>query len=156
MRGRYPDLARSRLIHETVRRLIDALIGDVCAESRRRLAAAAPDSAQAVRALDHSVVAFSEDVGVANRDLKSFLYERMYRHSRVNRMTSKARRVVGDLFAMFLTEPDCLPATWRESAEAAGEERVRARVVADYIAGMTDRYAHDEHRRLFDLYDETR
>jgi dGTPase len=90
-----------------------------------------------------------------NRALKSFLFERMYRHFKVNRMTSKARRVVTDLFALLLEEPDCLPSLWREKAEAASDQTARARLVADYIAGMTDRFAHDEHRRLFDLYDES-
>ena len=86
-----------------------------------------------------------------DRALKRFLYERMYRHYRVNRMSSKARRVVRELFQLFLAEPDCLPSEWRAAASAATRPR-RARIVADYLAGMTDRFALDEHRRLFDTY----
>jgi dGTPase len=74
----------------------------------------------------------------------------MYRHYRVNRMSSKARRVVRDLFRLFLAEPECLPGEWR--ALAGGSEPETARIVADYLAGMTDRFALDEHRRLFDTY----
>jgi dGTPase len=88
----------------------------------------------------------------SNKVLKGFLFERMYRHYRVNRMTSKARRVVSELFGLFLSDPGCLPSSWRSRAEAL-EDTARARLVVDYIAGMTDRYALDEHRRLFDLYE---
>ena len=154
VRGAYPDIERSRLVHETVRRLIDRMIDDVIGESRLRLAALAPASAAAVRAHDRPVIGFAPAMDQANSHLKRFLYERMYRHSKVNRMTSKARRVVGDLFGIFHEEPDCLPTDWRRRAEAASGDAARARVVADYIGGMTDRFAHDEHRRLFDLYDE--
>ena len=156
VRTAYPDLELPRTIHETIRRIIDAMVNDVLAETRRRLHDAAPKSADEVRALDNAVVAFSERMDADNRALKTFLFERMYRHFKVNRMTSKARRVVTDLFALLLAEPDCLPTAWWQKAEAAADETGRARLVADYIAGMTDRFAHDEHRRLHDLYDETR
>jgi dGTPase len=86
-----------------------------------------------------------------DRTVKKFLYGRMYEHWHLNRSHSKARRVVMDLFGLLFAEPNCLPPPWRERAEAA-ERAARARIVADYIAGMTDRYALDEHRRLFDLY----
>ncbi|MGH7060352.1 MAG: deoxyguanosinetriphosphate triphosphohydrolase, partial [Stellaceae bacterium] len=86
-----------------------------------------------------------------DRALKAFLFERMYRHYRVNRMSSKARRVVHDLFGLYLAEPECLPGEWRGLAAGPGDPQT-ARVAADYIAGMTDRYALDEHHRLFDTY----
>jgi dGTPase len=86
-----------------------------------------------------------------DRALKDFLYERMYRHYRVNRMSSKARRVIHDLFGLYLAEPECLPGEWRALAAGPGEPQT-ARVAADYLAGMTDRYALDEHHRLFDTY----
>jgi dGTPase len=86
-----------------------------------------------------------------DRVIKAFLYRRMYEHWHLNRSHSKARRVVMDLFGLLFAEPNCLPPPWRERAEAA-ERPARARIVADYIAGMTDRYALDEHKRLFDLY----
>jgi dGTPase len=86
-----------------------------------------------------------------DRALKDFLHKHMYRHYRVNRMSSKARRVVRDLFALYLAEPECLPGEWRGSA-AGPDDAQTARVAADYIAGMTDRFALDEHHRLFDTY----
>jgi dGTPase len=85
-----------------------------------------------------------------DRALKRFLFERMYRHYRVNRMSSKARRVLRELFQLFLAEPECLPGEWR--ALTGGGAAETARIVADYLAGMTDRFALDEHRRLFDTY----
>ncbi|MCC6471124.1 MAG: deoxyguanosinetriphosphate triphosphohydrolase, partial [Alphaproteobacteria bacterium] len=94
---------------------------------------------------------FSETMRANDKALKRFLFERMYRHYRVNRMTSKARRVVRDLFELFVNEPACLPTEWREQTDDAAPEKT-ARVVADYIAGMTDRYALDEHARLFNVY----
>ncbi len=154
VRGAYPDLEESRLIHETIRRMINSMVNDVLAETRARLDQARPISAAAVRALDGPVVAFSPTLAEDNKRLKTHLFEHMYRHFKVNRMTSKARRVVTDLFGLFLEETDCLPTAWRTRVEAAEDETMRARLVCDYIAGMTDRYAHDEHRRLFDLYDE--
>ena len=148
----YGDLDQSRLIHETTRRMIDRMVDDLLAETRARLGAAKPGSAAEIRALSRPVVAMSDDMMASNKVLKAFLFERMYRHYRVNRMTSKARRVVGELFNLFLTDPGCLPTTWRWRAEQQ-DETARARLVSDYIAGMTDRYALDEHRRLFDLYE---
>lgn len=148
----YGDLDQSRLIHEMTRRMIDRMVEDLLTETRSRLDEAKPGSAAEIRALPHPVVAMSDDMKAANKVLKAFLFERMYRHYRVNRMTSKARRVVGDLFELFLSDPGCLPTRWRTGAEGQ-DETVRARLVGDYIAGMTDRYALDEHRRLFDVYE---
>lgn len=148
----YPDLQQTRLIHETTRRMIDRMVGDLLTETRRRLAETRPGCAEDVRGLDRPLVAVSEAMDESNRALKSFLFDRMYRHYRVNRMTSKARRVVSELFGFFMADPGCLPTDWRPQAEGA-EEITRARLVGDYIAGMTDRYALDEHRRLFDLYE---
>jgi dGTPase len=144
----YPGLEEARLNHESIRRLIDRMVRDLVGETRRRLAESAVDSADAVRALGRPIAAFSEEMRHHDRALKRFLYERMYRHDRVNRMTSNARRVVGELFRLFLAEPDRLPAEWR--ALTGGSEAERARIVADYLAGMTDRFALDEHRRLVD------
>lgn len=145
---RYPGLERQRLIHESVRRVIDLMVADLLSETRLRLAAAAPASVAAIRALDHPVVAFSAAMTANDKALKSFLFNRMYRHYKVNRMTAKAKRVVRDLFSQFFDDPDCLPDEWRDRADGAGTPRT-ARVVADYIAGMTDGYALREHSRLF-------
>jgi dGTPase len=152
--SRYPNLEEPRLIHESVRRLIDCMVGDLIGETRRRLADSGAGSADEVRALKAPVAAFSDEMRRNDRALKDFLLERMYRHYRVNRMSSKARRVVHDLFALYLAEPECLPREWRGLA-AGPDDRQTARVAADYLAGMTDRFALDEHHRLFDTYART-
>lgn len=154
VRGRYPGLERSRLIHETVRRMIGAMVEDLVAETRRRLAALRPGSAAEVRAAADAVVAFSPAMTEAQQPLRAFLKERMYRHYKVNREMSKCKRVMADLFGLFLAEPECLPTPWQDQLAALGgreDMAVRARLVADYIAGMTDRYALAEHTRLFDM-----
>jgi dGTPase len=146
---KYPGIGPSRLIHEAVRRVINAMVEDVLAETRRRLADAAPKSVADIRALGRPVAAFSPHMAATDRTVKAFLYKRMYEHWKLNRSHSKARRVVADLFGLLFAEPNCLPSPWRERAEQAGTQ-ARARLVADYIAGMTDRFALDEHRKLFD------
>jgi dGTPase len=146
--ARYPGLERSRLIHEAVRKLISLMVGDLLAETRRRLAEARPQSADDVRRMGRPVVAFSEEMQSHDRALKAFLFKRMYRHYKVNRMTAKAKRVVRELFAQFLQEPDGLPPEWQARTNGPNSART-ARVVADYIAGMTDNYALREHGRLF-------
>jgi dGTPase len=147
----HPGLERSRLIHESVRRLIEAMITDLCAETARRFAADRPARVEDVRAMGRPLVAFSDAMRAHDEGFKAFLFPNMYRHHRVNRMTSKARRVVRDLFALLMGEPTLLPDGWAVRALAAGDDAGRrARVVADYIAGMTDRFALDEHARLFD------
>ena len=143
--GRYPGLERPRLVHEAIRRLIDRMVNDLLAETGTRLDEAMPEDAATVRALPGPVAAFSVAMEAENRTLKEFLFARMYRHERVNRMTELARRVVRELFARYMDDPSRLPEMWRphEPGEAA-----LARRVADYIAGMTDRFALDEHARL--------
>jgi dGTPase len=151
VRDKYPGLENSRLIHESVRRMINLMVDDLIAETRRRLADAKPKSVEDIRALSAPVVAFSETMRANDRALKDFLFQRMYRHYKVNRMTSKARRVVHDLFALFLAEPGCLPEQWQPLTDGPGKTAT-AVAVADYIAGMTDRFALEEHQRLFDVY----
>jgi dGTPase len=151
VRQKYPSLEGPRLIHESIRRLIDRMASDLLSETRRRIADARLKSATDVRALGAATVAFSETMRANDKALKAFLFERMYRHYRVNRMSSKARRIVGELFQLFHEEPQCLPTEWRQQADGPGTAAT-ARVVADYIAGMTDRFALDEHARLFDRY----
>jgi dGTPase len=150
----HSGLDEPRLVHETIRRVIDRMVADLVAESQRRLAAARIDSVAAIRQLGAPVIAFSETMRAHDKALKQFLFERMYRHYRVNRMASKARRIVQELFRLLLDEPHCLPSEWRQLADGAGTAAT-ARVVADYIAGMTDRFALDEHYRLFDRYATT-
>ena len=149
---RYPNLEEPRLIHEAIRRLIDAMVNDLIGETRRRLDALRPEDADTLRRCGRPTAAFSDGMRENDRALKRFLFERMYRHSTVNRMTAKARRVVRELFAFYIEQPDCLPGEWREEAERAASPAESARLIADYIAGMTDRYALEEHQRLFDVY----
>jgi len=146
--ARTPGLDDSRRVHEVVRRLITRMIEAVKAESQRRLAAAAPRSSQEVRLAAEPVIAFSADMAAADKAIKGFLYPRMYRHDRVMRVMDDAEQIVRDLFGHFSAKPADLPAEWGEGLECMGESG-RARRIADYIAGMTDRYALIEHARYF-------
>ncbi|HLI20916.1 MAG TPA: deoxyguanosinetriphosphate triphosphohydrolase [Stellaceae bacterium] len=150
----HPGIDDGRLIHEAIRRLIDRMVGDVVEESQRRIAAAGAKSVSDIRRYSGGVIAFSAAMREEERGLRRFLFERMYRHYRVNRMASKAHRIVQELFRLLLAEPQCLPTEWQSHATGPGT-RETARVVADYIAGMTDRYALDEHFKLFDRYATT-
>ncbi len=147
--ARYPGLDRNRLIHEALRAVIAAMVDDIIAETNRRFMRLKPASAQDVRLLGTALVGFSDTMAADVRVLKDFLFTHMYRHTKVNRMTSKARRVVRTLFELLFAEPQLLPEDWRDGSIAPGTLKT-ARRVADYIAGMTDRFALDEHARLFD------
>jgi dGTPase len=147
--AKYPVLDDARLIHEAIRRMIDLMVSDLIDETNRRLQQAKVKDVDDIRAQTAPVAAFSDKMRANDTALKAFLFEHMYRHFRVNRMSSKARRVVRELFDLLLAEPDCLPTEWQADTANKPPEQ-RARIVADYIAGMTDRYALDEHRRLFD------
>lgn len=144
------DVPPPRLRHETIRRVINALITDLIAETRARLTRLEPGSADAIRRSKQRVVAFSPAIAEANQVIKDFLFARMYRHWRVNRMTAKARRLTEELFRLLHADPILLPDDWRARAGDGGTARA-ATIVGDYVAGMTDRYAMDEHRRLTDL-----
>jgi len=139
----FPNLTGRRLIHETVRRMIDTLVTDLIESSAAMIRRAAPCDLEAVRDAPE-LIGFSEHIREQQLELKRFLHQNLYRHFRVARMSSKARRIVTQLFNAFLQEPDLLPP---EFQSRAAENKPRA--IADYIAGMTDRYAMIEHRRLF-------
>jgi dGTPase len=155
IRTGYPDLDAHHQGHELVRRLITRLIEDVIAESGRRLRVLSPGSVADVRGAQGPVGAFSEAMAEADRAIKGFLYPRMYRHARVVRIMSEAENVVGDLFAHYAQKPADMPVEWAQRIEA-GDEESRMRRIADFIAGMTDRYALVEHARLFDSTPELR
>ena len=144
------DRSRERVIFEGVRRLIGGMVDDVVETSRARIANAAVAHCDDVRAHGLPLVAFSDQLGEHDRILKNFMFDNVYRHWRINRSTSKAKRVVRDLFDIYTAEPNILPDEWRNLAEHV-DEKSRAIAVADFIAGMTDRFAMIEHRRLFDL-----
>ena len=146
----YPDLDPGIIRLEAVRRMIGAMIDDVLAETHRRAAASKVSSADEVRHLDHALVAFSRDMLEDLGRLREFLMNRMYRHWKVNRTRSQARRILAEMFQLFMSEPDVLPTEWFARSQNR-DDAGRARVVCDYIAGMTDRFAIEEHRRLFHL-----
>lgn len=142
----YPAIAKRRKIHETIRRMIDAQVTDLLTESAKRINENAPQSVAEVQ-LSAPLIGFSVAMYEENRALKAFLRDNLYRHHEVLRMTNKAQRVIGDLFSALIAEPRLLPPQYLEQGERNGLERT----VADYIAGMTDRYAVKEHRRLFSV-----
>ncbi|MBN8929482.1 MAG: deoxyguanosinetriphosphate triphosphohydrolase [Rhodospirillales bacterium] len=144
------DVPPPRLRHETIRRVIDALVSDLIGETQRRLARLEPKDADAIRKARQRVVSFSAPMAEANQVIKDFLFARMYRHWRVNRMTRKARSLTEEVFRLLHADPSLLPDDWRGRAGEGGTQRA-AVVVGDYVAGMTDRYAMDEHRRLTDI-----
>lgn len=153
MRERYPGLEKERLMHEAVREVVGMMADDLLAATRARLEALSPRSVEDIRAASTPVAAFSPAMDDAIEALRAYLHQRVYKHSKVVRICVRARRIVGDLFRFFMEETECLPAAWLdrvevESVGADGEAR-KARVIADYIAGMTDRFAAQEHRRLF-------
>ncbi|MFN2301269.1 MAG: deoxyguanosinetriphosphate triphosphohydrolase [Gammaproteobacteria bacterium] len=149
----YPDLPSKRMAHETIRRMINRLVGDLVETTRAQLKEDAPADIDAVRAAGRAFVAFSDGVRDQNLALKRFLRTNLYQHYRVHRMTLKARRVVEGLFDAFFADLRLLPPSFAAAAhrmEAARGEAGRARAVADYVAGMTDRYAISEYERLHD------
>ena len=146
----YPELDERLTRMETVRRLIGLMVNDVLTETRSRAEALGIASSAEVKDLGGALVAFSAEVAEDLARLRAFLYERMYHHWRVNRTRSQARRILAEMFALFLAEPEVLPGEWF-ARQRSFDQTGRARVVCDYIAGMTDRYAIEEHRRLFHL-----
>lgn len=151
----YPRLDHGRRVHELVRRLITKMIEDVIAETTGRVAEVKPANAKDVREAGRAVVGFSSAMEQGDRDIKGFLYPRMYRHARIMGIMKEAEGVVRDLFAHYRAHPDVLPEEWAE-AFAAADAHGRARTIADFIAGMTDGYALKEHARFFDSTPELR
>lgn len=155
IRDQHPALDAPRLVHELVRRLITAMIEDVIAETASRLQRLAPRSADDVRHAGEPVAGFSPAMAKADRAIKGFLYPRMYRHQRIMRIMGDAERLVCGLFARYLERRGDMPAEWAQTTDEA-DEAARLRHIADFIAGMTDRYALTEHARLFDSTPELR
>ena len=141
----YPKIEGRRLVHETVRRMIDTLVTDLIRQSASSIRECDPQCLDDVRKAP-AMIRFSERIRLEQTELKRFLHANLYRHYRVSRMSSKARRIITDLFQAFLAEPGLLPPEFQARAEAD-----TPRAIADYIAGMTDRYAIVEHRRLFSI-----
>ncbi|MCE3005506.1 MAG: deoxyguanosinetriphosphate triphosphohydrolase [Alphaproteobacteria bacterium] len=150
IRLQHPSLSEPRQAHEVIRRLISSMVADVIATTQANVKRHGIKTVADVRQLGAPLVAFSPEMEQVNRAIKTYLFKHMYRHYRVNRMSSKAKRVMGDLFRFFLAEPNCLPTIWYSQTDGAGTQQT-AEIVADFIAGMTDRFALDEHARIFDV-----
>ncbi len=144
-----------RRVYELTRRMITVMVADVVAESRARLAALEPHTPDDIRTAGHATVAFSDAMASDIARLKGFLFERVYRHERVMRVMRSAEEIVRDLFQHYHAGPEAMQDAWHKAA-AGLSERARARLVADFVAGMTDRYALSEHRRLFDATPDLR
>ena len=149
VRERYPALDPVRTGHELMRRQITRMVEDVIVAAHARLARIRPRSAEDVRGAGETMVAFSPEMAAAEKELKAFLYEHLYRHPEVMRVREGADVIVRQLFDVYFADPRAMPEGWREGLDRA-EDRVKARYVADFLAGMTDNYAVREHQRLFD------
>lgn len=155
VRARYKDLSQRHLVQEMIREMIGMMVQDVLEESRKRLGELNPQSAEDVRMAGKPMVAFSDEMRKKVDDLRAFLFERMYRHYTIIRIYGKVEKIITELFTAFHNNFETLPDNWQRRVREGGavtDETLRARIVADYIAGMTDRYAIREHERLFDLY----
>ncbi len=154
----YPDLNERRLVHEIIRRMINFVVTDLIKTTQSKLRDAKPRSIDDVRRQARPLVGLSDATRAEHDELKKFLREHVYKHYKVLRMTTKAKRVLKELFSAFFHDVDLLPKEHLDAAVRAEEDRGtsgRARAVADYLAGMTDRYAILEHRRLFDPGERT-
>ena len=143
VKAKHPKLEQRRLIHETVRRMINILVVDLCETSAHNIQQLAPQSIQDIRNAPY-LIAFSAEISQQNLALKQFLRKNLYHHYKVNRMSAKAMRIIRELFDVFFSDPSLMPPEHLQNANTD-----KARAVADYIAGMTDRFAIREHRRLF-------
>ena len=143
VRQSYPELPERRVVHETVRRIINTLVSDLIGQCERNISTQGMATIEEVRNAP-TMISHSPEMSEQQRALKNFLRTHLYRHYRVLRMSAKAQRIISDLFGIFMADSRLLPPQFQSLAE-----QDRARAVADYIAGMTDRYAIREHRRIF-------
>ena len=143
VKNKYPNLEQRRVIHETIRRMINLLVVDLCETSATKIAQINPQSINDIRQA-HYLISFSEAMTAKNLALKQFLRKNLYQHYKVNRMSAKANRIICELFTAFYENIRIMPTEFQRNAEVD-----KARAIADYIAGMTDRFAIREHKRLF-------
>ncbi len=144
----YPGLDPYRRRHEALRRVFGEMVGNVIDTTRAGLAEAAPESAQEVRELGRAVVRFSPEMWSALQEIRAFLFQRMYRAPKINDMRARVTHVVEELFPFYMSAPDNLPRQWQSAVARAEDDVALARLVSDYIAGMTDRFALEAHARL--------
>ncbi len=152
IRNKWADIDEKRLIHETIRWLINYMVNDVVSEAMRIIHKEKFHNVESIRNYNNLVVNFSTKMFKDNQKLRKFLHEKMYRHTIVNRMTLKAKKIISDLYETFANDLSVLPTDWRIIAEKEKLDLYKYRIIADYIAGMTDRYAVMEHKRLFDFH----
>ncbi|MBU9698550.1 deoxyguanosinetriphosphate triphosphohydrolase [Rhodobacteraceae bacterium HSP-20] len=145
----YPGLEKMRRRHEALRRVFGRMVEDVIAVAQNRLTAAQPKSVDDIRHMGTTIIRFSKPLYQELKAIRSFLFTRMYRAPSVMEERARVTAMVNDLFPLFLSRPEHLPAEWRADVEAAQDQVTLARIVADYVAGMTDRFAIQEHNRLF-------
>jgi dGTPase len=148
VRGAYPQASQSQQVFETVRRVIHLMVSDLVTQTRRNVAEATPLSVDDVRGLGRPLVAFSDDLLGQEKVLRAFLLNNMYRHERVNRMSEQGKGIVSNLFRFYLDNPARLPKDWRPTDNEAKDLHGVARTIADFVAGMTDRYAMEAHQDL--------
>ncbi len=151
LHNEFPDIAEARLIHEANRRMINRMVVDLTRQTLINIKENNIKTLEDVYNADRPLVSFSKNMAGNVRSIKEFLNEKMYKHYKVCRMSNKAKTIVKELFTVLYNKPECLPTNWRSRTEMAANDEQRARFVADFIAGMTDRFAIDEHKRLFDL-----
>lgn len=146
----YPSVEHSRIVAETVRRMINDMILDVAEASRKNLAELNPQNVEDIRSCGRPVIDFSDGMKKQMADLKGFLFPNMYRHYKINQMTSKGKRIIKDLFALLLAENNILPTPWQRKVRQCVDPKQKARIIADFVAGLTDASAIELHTRLFD------
>jgi dGTPase len=154
-RKNWPDVSDHYIVHESIREMIGAMVMDVLTQTKANLAKLKPKTVDDIRKAGKQTVAFSPDMFRQVEELRAFLHKKMYRHFTVNRIWLKVERIIPDLFGAFMKRHNLLPEHWQQRVEDAGgliDNIAQARIVCDYIAGMTDRYAIREHEKLFDLY----
>lgn len=148
----YPTLSLRRTVHEVIRRMINRLVTDLVDASKANINDIAPNDCDAVRNHHVPLIAFSPKMRASNLALKRFLHTHLYHHRRVRQLTDDAQRVVNELFTAYQDAPEQLPSDTRDKLAKTMNKKRRARIIADYIAGMTDRYAYSEHARIFAHY----
>ena len=145
------DYSVKRIVNEIRRLIISKMITDLVIKTKENIKKFQPKSSQDVRLLDKPLIEFSDAMTLSMREIRAFLTTKMYKHYEINRMTSKAKRIVSDLFKIYSQEADCLPNEWKLNYDMAKNSFARHRIIADYIAGMTDRFAINEHKKLYDF-----
>ena len=145
----YPGLDRMRRRHEALRRVFGRMVEDVIAVAQNRLQAAQPQSVDEIRHMGTTIIRFSKPLYQELKAVRTFLFHRMYRAPSVMAVRARVTEVMDALFPLYLRQPELLPPEWQIDVKAAHDDTALARVVADYVAGMTDRFAIQEHARLF-------